>query len=318
MAGIGFGPRLVSQSVETGLAGTVTDSSGAVVMGAHVTVINTQTGERHESVTGADGSYRFTGLPSGTYDVSVTVTGFAHGELSDVSLTVGQSARADVKLTAGTKDVEPQRITSRHFLVGGSQEDGGYGLYSYVLLGSRPTDATRERVIALVREYLALPEAAELNQSVPKRQLNVTYLPLVKQPRAVEPDSVLHAYDYVRAQVLLAKVPMGPYVEGPYLISCEVPLTTSAIISGHYLYQDLSSVPPSVMVLWIREFMKQSSQKDYWRRRNGPHAALQLRAVIASLAVGVDPTKKSLKAWQGILTSLIFWKPETSKNAEPR
>lgn len=316
VAGNEFGPQLGAQVAEGSLVGTVTDSSGAVVPGAQVTITNKQTGARRQSVTRADGRYSFTGLPIGTYDISVAVAGFATAQLPGVTVAVGEAAAADVHLSVGTTGVEQPRITGRQFLVGDSDEETGCGLYSYMLLGSPPTEATRERVVALIHEYLALPETIQLKKAVPKHQLNVTYLPLINQPLVVEPDSILKAYNFVRAQVLLAKIPTGPHVEGPYIISSEVPLSSSAMLSGRYLYQDLSSVPSPIIVLWVREFMNQSAKKDYWRKRNGPQVALQLRTAIATLAVGVDPVKRSLKEWHGILADLIFWKPGPSGSTE--
>jgi len=240
----------------------------------------------------------FSRLPIGTYDISVELPGHQGITHSAVSLTASQVATVHLYWEPGAKTTEEKsRITGRGFLVGDSQEGLGYGLYSYVLLGSPPTEATHERVLALMREYLALPEAIQFKKPVSKGQLNVTYLPLVRQPSVIDPDSILNAYNYVRAQALLAKVPLGPHIEGPYIISTGVPLSQVPILlPGQYLYQDLSSVPSTIVLLWVHEFMKQSAKKDYWRSRNGPQAALALRKAIATLAVGVDPPKRSLTA----------------------
>ncbi|HEY1756051.1 MAG TPA: hypothetical protein VGG72_11685 [Bryobacteraceae bacterium] len=205
--------------------------------------------------------------------------------------------------------VQP-RITGRAFLLGDQAEDPGYGLYSYVLLGAEPTtDATRELFTAIIREYLALPEIVQF-QGVSKGQLNVTLVPLNQRPAQVEPKTVLEAYRYARAQKLMAKIPNGPHVDGPYIISKDVPLTKiQGQISPPYLYQDLSGIDPRIVVLWVREFVNQSSQRDYWRKRDGPHAALELRTAVASLAAAVDTTGKSAQQWQTILANLLAWKP---------
>jgi hypothetical protein len=320
LAGTGLTLRSLSQDIDSKLVGSVMDPIGAGVARALVRIINNQTGLEISTTTTSDGVYGFAGLPPGKYDIIVESSGFVPAKLHDVSLAVGQVTTVDVNLGVGAAaiEVEQSRITGRQFLVGEAHEEPGYGLYSYVLLGSPPTDATRERVIALMREYLAFPDTVQLKKSVPKGQLNVTYLPLARKPSIVEPNSILKAYNYARAQALLAKVPMGPHVDGPYIISSQFPLTDSEMLSGYYLYQDLSPIPSTIIVLWVREFMKQSAKKDFWRKRDGPQAALKLRTAIATLAIGVDPARKSVNEWQGMLTQLLSWKPETSANPDQR
>ena len=53
-------PRAEAQSAGTGaLAGTVTDSTGAVIPNAQVFVTNTETNQSRTTVTGNDGTYKF-------------------------------------------------------------------------------------------------------------------------------------------------------------------------------------------------------------------------------------------------------------------
>src|SRR5579863_3232230 len=58
------------------LTGTVKDASGAVVVGAKVTLKNANTNAARTQNTGKDGSYLFNAIPIGTYEVSVEQTGF--------------------------------------------------------------------------------------------------------------------------------------------------------------------------------------------------------------------------------------------------
>ncbi len=53
------------------IQGTVFDPSGAVLAGAQVKATNEISGEQYESKSGADGSFRFSGLPKGSYSVLV-------------------------------------------------------------------------------------------------------------------------------------------------------------------------------------------------------------------------------------------------------
>ena len=58
------------------IVGNVTDSTGAAVPGATVTIEQAETKLTRELVTDAAGAYHFTAVPSGTYSVTVTMTGF--------------------------------------------------------------------------------------------------------------------------------------------------------------------------------------------------------------------------------------------------
>src|SRR5947209_10540331 len=62
------------------LTGTVTDPSGAVVVGANVSAVGTQTGVSQTSITDSAGIYRFSSLLQGTYKVTITAQGFSTQE----------------------------------------------------------------------------------------------------------------------------------------------------------------------------------------------------------------------------------------------
>ncbi|MGC1999522.1 MAG: carboxypeptidase-like regulatory domain-containing protein, partial [Candidatus Acidiferrales bacterium] len=65
------------QSRNTGeIRGTVTDTSGAVVAGATVTLTNTDTGETKDFTTNKDGIYDTVSTPPGNYSITVTAKGF--------------------------------------------------------------------------------------------------------------------------------------------------------------------------------------------------------------------------------------------------
>ena len=81
------------------LQGTVTDSSGAVVASATVTVRNIDTGAARTVQTGASGNYQFPALPPGRYDVEVSAPGFATTKMQGMVLRVGSTVTSDVKLS---------------------------------------------------------------------------------------------------------------------------------------------------------------------------------------------------------------------------
>src|SRR5437588_11920659 len=83
------------------LVGTVTDSSGAVVAGAKVTVVNTGTNFVTETTTNADGAYYVPYLIPGDYRVTVTSTGFKEFVRGGLTLRSAQVPRIDIKLEVG-------------------------------------------------------------------------------------------------------------------------------------------------------------------------------------------------------------------------
>ncbi|MBZ5611439.1 MAG: carboxypeptidase regulatory-like domain-containing protein [Acidobacteriia bacterium] len=98
------GMMALAQITATGsLAGTVTDKTGGVVPSAAVKITNTATGLTREAKTGEAGLYRFDLLPSGTYKVEISMSGFANSAVENVGLFVGQTTTIDVSLSPSTQ-----------------------------------------------------------------------------------------------------------------------------------------------------------------------------------------------------------------------
>src|SRR5207302_238415 len=93
---------LASRAQDTGyISGTVTDKSGAAVVGAEVVITNTAGSLTRTTTTNSDGAYVVAGLPGGTYNLVVTAKGFQKYSASKVVLDVAQKIRVDVQLTVG-------------------------------------------------------------------------------------------------------------------------------------------------------------------------------------------------------------------------
>src|SRR5579871_4448195 len=88
------------------ITGTVTDSTGAAIPGAKVALTNTAQGINRAATTNGSGDYLFPALPIGSYNVSVTATGFKGYQAKGIVLSVGQKARNDISLQVGASDVE--------------------------------------------------------------------------------------------------------------------------------------------------------------------------------------------------------------------
>src|ERR1035441_365159 len=89
------------QGAQGTIVGTVTDSTGAVVANTVVTVKNTGTNVVALTKTTQAGDYTVPYLRPGTYRVNVEVSGFEKAEITNITVQVGQIARADVVLTTG-------------------------------------------------------------------------------------------------------------------------------------------------------------------------------------------------------------------------
>jgi len=96
-----FGAATNAQTFRGTILGTVTDSSGAAVSAATVTVKNTGTGLTRTVSTAEDGSYAVPELPIGTYTVTVTLSGFKSGVVTGLAVDVSSQVRADFALQAG-------------------------------------------------------------------------------------------------------------------------------------------------------------------------------------------------------------------------
>ncbi|MFZ0979567.1 MAG: TonB-dependent receptor [Candidatus Acidiferrales bacterium] len=83
------------------ISGTVTDSSGAIVAGASISVKNTQTGVVTPVTANQQGRYVAPDLVVGTYDVQAQMKGFQTQVHSGVVLAVGTNAVVDFSLPVG-------------------------------------------------------------------------------------------------------------------------------------------------------------------------------------------------------------------------
>jgi len=94
-----------SQASTADLSGTVTDPSGAIIPGATVTVVNSETNLDRTVITDNNGDYRVVLLPPGTYQVKVEMPGFTTKVIQGVRLTVGQYADLDVQLSVTGEEI---------------------------------------------------------------------------------------------------------------------------------------------------------------------------------------------------------------------
>jgi hypothetical protein len=89
------------QAVRGTLLGTVTDSTGAAVPNARVTITEVNTGIRRSTQTNESGNYVFPALDPGLYRVAVEQTGFRTAVKDGVNVLVNTTVRADLTLEPG-------------------------------------------------------------------------------------------------------------------------------------------------------------------------------------------------------------------------
>src|SRR5689334_18572579 len=83
------------------IQGTVTDTAGALVAGANVTVTNKETGKSQQVVTSDQGFYRVGELPPGKYTVTVEGSGFKKQIVDDITLNAEAPLGVNVVIEPG-------------------------------------------------------------------------------------------------------------------------------------------------------------------------------------------------------------------------
>ena len=96
-------PSIWAQGVSgsASVAGTVTDTTGAVIPGASVVLLNVERGSEQEVSTNEAGNYAYPDITPGTYSVRVSSDGFQTREVTDLQVQIGQRAAVNVELEVG-------------------------------------------------------------------------------------------------------------------------------------------------------------------------------------------------------------------------
>lgn len=114
--------HLMAQSTLGSIFGTITDSSGAVIPNATVTVTSVDRGVTRNTVTSSSGTYRVTELEPGSYRVSVEHAGFATTRSETIPLAIEASVRADLSMKTGSTSVTVEVTAANPLLNTGSAE----------------------------------------------------------------------------------------------------------------------------------------------------------------------------------------------------
>lgn len=173
----------------------------------------------------------------------------------------------------------------RAFLIRDQPEEPGYGLYSYLLFDSPPTNEYRQLHLSAIKAYIReIPDIAILEKDYTRQQLNIAYIPVTKPiPQLPEGKTqseilewwtewILEHYHYDRARLLLNQIHSTQREGGPYLLSTFSPATVIPPLS--YLFQDLSPIQlilnpedrPKLAFEWVLDFIDRASnpQPSAW------------------------------------------------------
>lgn len=83
------------------VSGTVSDPTGAVIAGAHVTLDSTASKSEYTSVTDGEGMYSFPALPVGHYNVTIEASGFKTEKIADLIVDTGAALNVNTALALG-------------------------------------------------------------------------------------------------------------------------------------------------------------------------------------------------------------------------
>ena len=318
--------------------GHVNSSSGAKISGAMIVVTEEETGQTVEKVSQADGTYSIDVRP-GAYSFAFSADGYTGATFHHVMLPNPDAPSSaldavlpplprnadrpgDVSVPKGKIDgggVPPSDIdrnTGRSFLVGTENEQSGFGLYSYLLFSSAPiTDTEKQRDLAVLKVFIeGMNDVAEFESYKPKADLNVTYLLVVEHPQqsVPSPEWVLSKYNFVRAQVLLGILGRSGHDvrQGPYVVSATKPLSHLTEIPEPHLWQDMSSVSPTVAASWEKEFITRASRKEFWAPDTRNQALLDLRTFIANAANATTMASGGMGEFKKLLLECVSWNKE--------
>jgi hypothetical protein len=93
--------RVSAQMVGATISGTVVDPSGAVIADVKIVITNVSLGSVANAATNSVGVFVAPNLPPGTYDLSVSATGFSTLARNGITLTVGQELVLNLTMQVG-------------------------------------------------------------------------------------------------------------------------------------------------------------------------------------------------------------------------
>ena len=95
-------PAIAQFAQRGGVEGFVFDPSGAVIVGAQVTLVDLAEKQSRQSVTDATGHFDFADLAAGQYQINASATSFKAAQSEPITVNIGRTSRYDFKMSAGS------------------------------------------------------------------------------------------------------------------------------------------------------------------------------------------------------------------------
>src|SRR6266545_2965533 len=95
------GPALAQQRASAGIYGSVSDTQGAVIAGAKITLLHVSTNQSRTAVSNEVGQFQFPLIPVGEYALTAENTGFKRFQQTGIVLQVNDNVKVDVRLELG-------------------------------------------------------------------------------------------------------------------------------------------------------------------------------------------------------------------------
>jgi hypothetical protein len=121
-----------AQAVSASLVGTISDSTGAGIVGAKVTILEVSTGISRYTTTNESGNYTFPDLTPGTYGVTIEANGFKKVNRPGVDVVVNTTTRVDLGLQPGST-TETVTVTAAPAMLQTDRADVSTNLESRVI-----------------------------------------------------------------------------------------------------------------------------------------------------------------------------------------
>src|SRR5258708_34554752 len=115
---------LLAQGYQGGVRGAISDSSGAAVASAKITLTDIGTTVARSTLSNAEGSYAFSALDPATYTLSAEAPGFKKIERKNVIVGTQQYLSIDLKLEPGSI-VESVLVTAEVPLIENAKASNG-------------------------------------------------------------------------------------------------------------------------------------------------------------------------------------------------
>jgi hypothetical protein len=96
-----FATSAFAQFDSAQVSGTIQDSTGAILPGVDVTLVNVGTSQQRQAITNDAGLYNFPNVPVGEYRINATLQGFKAVQRTGVQVSAGVNIRVDVRLEVG-------------------------------------------------------------------------------------------------------------------------------------------------------------------------------------------------------------------------